>query len=213
MIKDGATGETRGVAVELGKELARRLVVPFEQIEYGRPAEVLERLKSGLVDFAITNATPARAKDVDFTQTLLSIELGYLVPSGSRLLTVEDVDRPGVRVGVTQGSTSQSTLAREFKNASVAAAPTVKDAVAMLSEGSLDAFATNKPILFEMSEALPGARVLEGRWGIEHLAMAIPKGREQAMAYLRTFVEAAQSEGLVTRAAERAGLRGLVKAG
>lgn len=212
MIKDGATGETKGVSVDLGKELARRLGVPYEQVEYRRIAEVLEGMKSGQVDFTISNATPARAKDVDFTQSLLSIELGYLVPSGSRISAFVDVDRPGVRVGVTQGSTSQSTLPRELKNAAVVPAQTLKDAVEMLSQGRLDAFATNKAVLFEMSEALSGARVLEGRWGIEHLAIAIPKGREQGMSYMRTFVEATKSEGLVARAAERAGLRGTVKA-
>lgn len=212
MIKDGATGETKGVSVDLGKELARRLGVPYEQVEYRRIAEVLEGMKSGQVDFTISNATPARAKDVDFTQSLLSIELGYLVPSGSRISAFVDVDRPGVRVGVTQGSTSQSTLPRELKNAAVVPAQTLKDAVEMLSQGKLDAFATNKSILFEMSEGFSGARVLEGRWGIEHVAIAIPKGREQGMSYMRTFVEATKSEGLVARAAERAGLRGTVKA-
>lgn len=212
MIRDGATGETKGVSVDLGKELARRLGVPFEQVEYRRIAEVLEGMKSGQVDFTISNATPARAKDVDFTQPLLSIELGYLVPHGSPVSALADVDQPGIRIGVTQGSTSQSTLPRELKNAAVVPAPTLKGAVEMFSQRKLDAFATNKAILFEMSDSLPGSRVLDGRWGVEHLAIAIPKGRDQGMPYMRKFVEDAKSEGLVTRAAERAGLRGTVKA-
>ncbi len=86
-----------------------------------------------------------------------------------------------------------------------------KRAVEMLGCGELDLFATNKPTLFEMSDQMPGARVLDGRWGVEHIAVAIPKGREAALEYLRRFVEEAQAGGLLAEAAERAGLRGVVK--
>jgi polar amino acid transport system substrate-binding protein len=63
-----------------------------------------------------------------------------------------------------------------------------------------------------MSDQMPGARVLDGRWGVEHVAIAIPKGREAALEYLRRFVEEAQTGGLLSQAAERAGLRGILKA-
>jgi polar amino acid transport system substrate-binding protein len=212
MVRNPVSGEVAGVSVDLGTELAKRLGVPYEQVEYQRIAEVIDGLKSGAVDFAISNATPARAKDVDFTQPLLAIELGYLVPPGSPISSVADVDRAGVRIGVTQGSTSQSTLPRELKNANVVPTPTLKVGIEMLSQRNLDAFATNKAILFEMSDSLPGSRVLEGRWGVEYLAIAVPKGRDQGMIYVRQFVDDVDSQGLVTRAAERAGLRGTVKA-
>ena len=212
MLRDPASGEVKGVSVDLGKELAKRLGVPYEQVEYQRIAEVIEGLKSGAADFTVSNASPARAKDVDFTQPLVSIELGYLVPSGSPVSALADIDRPGIRVGVTQGSTSQSTLPHELKNAAIVPAPSLKAAIEMFMQRKIDAFATNKAILFEMSESLPGSRVLDGRWGIEHLAVAIPKGRDQGMAYMRHFVEDANADGLVARAVERAGLRGTVKA-
>ena len=80
----------------------------------------------------------------------------------------------------------------------------------MLSQRKLNAFATNKAILFEMSDSLPGSRVLEGRWGLEDLAIAIPKGRETGMLYLRRFVEDIGADGLIKRAVERSGLRGAV---
>jgi polar amino acid transport system substrate-binding protein len=210
MIRDPATGETKGVTFDLGRELARRLGVPFEPVEFRRIAEILEALKIGQVDVTVANATAARARDVDFTPAILDLELGYLVPPGSPVRSMGDVDRPGMRVGVTQGSTSQCTLSQQFKNAAVVPAPSIKGGIEMLSLGKVDAFATNKASLFEMSDALPGSRVLDGRWGSEHLAIAIPKGRDQGMAYLRRFAEDAKAEGLVRRAVERAGLRGSV---
>lgn len=211
MLREAASGEVRGVSVDIGRELARRLGVPYEQVEFRRIAEVIEGMKAGAADFTISNASPARARDVDFTPSVLSLELGYLVPAGSPITAFADIDRPGVRIGVTQGSTSQATLPGLLKNASVVPAPTLAAAAEMMAQRRLDAFATNKAILYEMADGLPGAKVLDGRWGLEHLAMAIPKGREPGMAYMRKFAEEVSAQGLVLRAAERAGLRGTAK--
>ncbi|NBW48237.1 MAG: ABC transporter substrate-binding protein, partial [Betaproteobacteria bacterium] len=86
-------GRPAGVAHDLGQALARDLGVPVQVVEFARLAQVLEALKAG---------------QVDFTSPLVRLELGYLVPAGSRLLRIDEVDRPGVRVGVAQGSTSQT---------------------------------------------------------------------------------------------------------
>ena len=84
MVRDSKTGEIHGLSIDLGKELAKRLDVPFEQVSYQRIADVLAGMKAGDVDFTVSNATPARAVDVNFSQTLISLELGYLVPADSR---------------------------------------------------------------------------------------------------------------------------------
>ena len=136
-------------------------------------AQVLDALQAGQVDLTITNATPARAALVDFTRPVVALELGYLALAGSPVQDIAGVDLPGVRVGVTQGSSSQATLP-----------------------------------LYEMAAGLPGARVLDGRWGLESLAIAIPKGRDAGRAALQSLADALQAEGAVQRAAERAGLHG-----
>ena len=153
-----------------------------------------------------------RARDVAFSQTLLSLELGYLVPARSAIATTLDADKPGIRIGVTQGSTSEHTLPQILRHATVVPAQNLDDAIGMLARQWLDGFATNKPTLFQMGDAMPAARVLDGRWGVEHVAVAIPKGRESGLEYLRRFVEQAQSSGLLAQAIARANLRGAVKA-
>jgi polar amino acid transport system substrate-binding protein len=212
MTQNPATGEVHGLCVDLGKAFAEQLGVPFERRDYQRIAEVLAGMKAGEVDFTISNATPARAIDVDFSQTLVSLELGYLVAAASPIATISDVDRPGLRIGVTQGSTSQRTIPNRLPNAIVTPAQNSRHAVEMLERGEIDLFATNKPTLFQMSDQMPAARVLEGRWGVEHIAVAVPKGREAALEVVHRFVEDAQASGLLAEAVERAGLRGLVKA-
>jgi polar amino acid transport system substrate-binding protein len=211
LLKDSVTGESKGVAHDTGREVARRLGVAYEVVEYPRVAEVLDALKAGKVDITVTNATAVRAKDVDFTAPLLLLELGYLVPAGSAINSIDELDRPGKRIGVTQGSTSQGTLPRLLKSATVVPAASIKVAIDMMARREVDAFATNKANLFQISDALPGSRVLAGQWGVEHLAISIPKGRDAGMAWLQGFVVEAKSEGFVARAIERAGLRGTVR--
>jgi polar amino acid transport system substrate-binding protein len=203
--------ETHGLAHDLGQELAKRLGVPFEPVIFPRVADIIEAMKSATVDFTVTNATAERAKLVDFTQTLLSVELGYLVPAGSAIVSAADIDKAGNRVGVTNGSTSERTLPKLVPKASIVPAPSVKEAARMIADKQLDAFATNKSILFEMADGLPGAKILDGGWGVEHMAVAVPKGREQAHAHLRLFVEEVLKSGLLARAIEQSGLRGTVQ--
>jgi polar amino acid transport system substrate-binding protein len=209
MVRRASGDGACGMSVDLGTDIARRLGVPARLVEFERVEQVVDAVRRGAGDFTITNASPARAALVDFTKPVVAIELGYLVMPGSPVASVAEVDRPGIRVGVSQGSTSQATLARTLQHAQVVPAPSLQAAAAMLTDRRVDAYATNKAILFQLADGLPGARILDGRWGVESLAMAVPKGREAGLAWLDAFAADARREGLVDRAAACAGLRGL----
>ena len=211
MVTD-AGGKPHGLAYDLGGELARRLGVGVDYVRFQRVADIVTAIHDGQVDFTVTNATPARANDVSFSQPVLSIELGYLVPANSPLTGVEGIDRPGVKIGVTKGSTSERTLPTKFRNATIVPAENVKVAIAMFGRGEIDLYATNKPTLFEMSDQMPGAKILDGNWRLEHIAIAIPKGREDALPMLNRFVAEEQSSGALDTIQQQAGLRGASKA-
>lgn len=212
LVRDARTGEKAGIAHDLGAALGRELGVPVKVVEFGRVALVLDALKAGEVDFTFTNATESRARDVDFTAPMIQLELGYLVPPGSAIAGIADVDRPGMRIGVTQGSSSQGTLTRQFKHAAVVPAASLKQAQELLQRHAIDAFATNKGILSELSDALPGYLILDGRWGLENMAIAIPKGREAGMPLLRRFAQEMRATGQLQAMIARAGLRGTARA-
>jgi polar amino acid transport system substrate-binding protein len=208
VIRDPVSGEMRGVGFDLGKELARRIGVPFEPVLYPSVGAVLDGGKAGAWDVAFVGFSPARAKEWDFTALHMEVEFGYLVPGGSSIATMADVDRPGIRVAVQEKSQPDIFLSRTLKNAVVVRASTLAGTVDALMSGSADAIFSIKPSLFEISNQLPGSRVLDGRTGIDPHAMALPKGRDPAVAYARQFIEEARSNGLVKAAIERAGMRG-----
>ena len=211
VIRESASVEMKGMGHDLGKELARRMGVPFEPVLYPSLGVLLEGRKSGGWDVAFFLISSARMKDFDFTAPVVELELGYLVPRGSPISTPADVDRPGIRVGVQGKSTVDAMLSRALKNAILLRGP-LAAGLEMLKSGKADVFASNKANLFEMSDQLPGSRVLDGRFASERVAMAIPKGREAGVAYARKFIEDAKSEGLLKAAVEKAGVRGAVVA-
>jgi polar amino acid transport system substrate-binding protein len=204
-------GHPRGVGYEVGKALAEKLHVAYEPVVYAKNTEVLEAVKTGAADVAFTNASPARAKLMDFAPVYLSIELGYLAAEGSKLTDAHAIDVQGVKVGVTAGSSSDAELSHDLKNATLVRIATITEAAAQLSSHQIDVFATNKPTLFEMEAKVPGSHVLDGRWGEERHAIAIPKGREAGLEFLRDFTDDIKKSGLVRAAAERAGLKGIIE--
>jgi len=206
--RDPASGEMKGVGFDLGKELARRMGVPFEPVLYPTIGALLDSGKSGNWDVAFFGFSPARTKEWDFTAPHLEVELGYLIPSGSSISRLADVDRPRIRVGVPEKGLADAILSRELKNAALVRAPSAAAGLEMLKSARVDVLGFNKATLFEMSDRLPGSRVLDGRFATEQQAMAVPRGRDLGMAYARKFVEDAKSQGLVKAAIERAGLRG-----
>ena len=210
VMRDSGSGEMKGVGFDLGKELARRMGISFEPVVYPSIGAVVDSAKSDEWDVAFITVVPGRAKDMDLTAPYVEIERGYLVPSGSHISTVADVDRPGIRVAVPAGGGSDIFLSRVLKNAVVVRGNV--GGIEMLKSGRADVFASNKATLFELSNRSPGFRVLDGRFATDPVAMAIPKGRDLGMAYARRFVEDAKSEGFVKTALERAGVRGAVVA-
>ncbi len=210
--RDAASGEMSGVGFDLGQELARRLGVPFEPVLYPSVGALLDSGKTGAWDVAFVGFSPARAKEWDFTGLHLEVEFGYLVPGGSSISTMAEVDRPGIRLAVQEKSGPDAFFSRTLKNIVVVRAPSNPGALEAVRSGKADVMGSIKPILFEMSNQLPGSRVLDGRPGIDPHAMAMPKGREPGTAYGRRFIEDTKSEGLVKAAIERAGLRGVMVA-
>ena len=212
VIRDSASGEMKGVAFDLGRELARRIGVAFEPVLYPSVGALLDSGKSGAWDVAFVGFSPARAAEWDFTGLHLEVEFGYLVPAGAAISTIADVDRPGIRVAVQEKSGPDAFFSRMLKNTAMVRAPSNPGALEAVKSGKADVMGSIKPILFEMANQLPRARVLDGRAGIDPHAMAMPKGREAGMAYARKFIEEAKSEGLVKAAVDRARLRGVVVA-
>lgn len=198
----------RGLGFELGRAFAQYLDVAFEPIIYATNGEILAQAKCEQLDFVFVNATPVRAEYLALAEPLLFTDQTYLVGPKCFVQKIEKIDAQGIRVGVSAGSTSEATLPTLLSQAKVISTNSLEEVIRLLSSGALDAFATNKAILSELADNVPGARILEGAWGRESIAIGIPKRRFHALPVVAEFCTHAKNSGLMAEAVRRAGMRG-----
>jgi polar amino acid transport system substrate-binding protein len=207
--RDAATGESRGVAIDLARELAGRLGVRVEIVAYDSVAVMVEAAPTNTWDIAFLGSDPAREKLIDFTAAYLEIEATYLVPGSSPLRSVGDVDRAGVRIAAPSKANYELFLSRSLTQATLVSTEGGGAAFQALTTGKVDALAGLKQALMDLADKLPGSRLLDGRFMAVQQSIGVPKGRAAGLAYLRGLVEEAKASGLVARAIAATGARGV----
>ena len=205
----GPTGEQGGVAVEFAHELARRLAVPLEIIPYKSAGALADSVSTGAWEISVLGDEPERAKVIAFATPLTEIEATYLVPAGSAIHSISEVDRPGVRIVSPAKSAYDLYLTRTIKNAQLVQIAGSNAAEEHFVREKLDALAGLKPVLLELAPRLPGSRILEGNFTVVRHTVGMPRGRDAAAAYLRDLVEDVKASGLVAKWIEKSGVKGL----
>ena len=208
-IKDAASGETRGPALDLGRALAAKIGVELEPVYYPRPGAVLEGLRTNAWDVTFLVADPGRAGEADFSPPYMQSDFTYIVLAGSPIRSVADADRSGVRIAVPRGDASDLRLTRMLKQAELVRADSIAAAIELVRSGSANAYAAPRFVLLAEAARQPGARVLDDHFSVISMAAMVPKGNAGRLAYVSEFLEEAKASGLVKQTIERGGLRGV----
>ena len=203
--QDPATGEARGVSVDIARELGDRLGVGVDLVTFDAAGRVFAALADGAWDVAFLAIDPKRATEIDFTAPYVIIEGTYMVPAGSPLQCVDDVDRPGVRIAAGSGSAYELHLARTLRHGELVRAPTGPEAIEMFLRDGLEAAAGVKSPLLAFARGRTDVRVMDGRFMAIEQAMGTPKGRAAGAAYLRGTIEALKASGFVAAGLARSG--------
>ena len=207
-----AAGDPEGVSPDIAGEVAKRLGVPVKYVTFKSPGELADAAGSGAWDIGLIGAEPQRAEMIAFTAAYTEIEATYLVPAGSPLKTMADIDAAGVRIAVTGRSAYGLWLDRNIKHAELVRSDTLDSAYAQFVRDGLDALAGLRPRLLSDVEKLPGARIIDGRFTAVQQAIGTPKKNTAGAAFLRDFVEEAKASGLVARLIDKHKVRGLTVA-
>jgi len=207
--RDPTSGDLRGVAVDLARELGKRVAVPVALVAFDSAGKMFDAVKAGAWDVAFLAIDPGRADQIDFTAPYIEIEGTYLVPAGSPLHVIGDVDREGVRMGISSGSAYDLFLSRSIQHAELIRAPDPNGAFELILSGKVDVLAGVRQHLVANAKKLPGSRVLDGRFMAIQQALGIVKGRTAGARYLWEFIEEVKASGLVAEAIEKAGVGGV----
>jgi polar amino acid transport system substrate-binding protein len=205
-----ADGTLGGVSVAIARALAAHLGVPLELKPYDNPARYNESLATDDWDVGLAARDPSRAEHLAFSATFMEVDNGYVARPGASPTNADEVDRPGIKIAVAQGSAPHGVLGRIIRNAEIVPVPGgFEPAREALSTGKADVYAENLHLVHRLAEALPGSRVLPGRFNVVQMAIGVRKQGEAALPIVDEFVNRIRSDGTVQAAINEAGLRGV----
>jgi polar amino acid transport system substrate-binding protein len=205
---EDVAGQLRGVVPDLAVELGRRLGVPIALERFADPAGVIEAFRKGELDVTFIGITADRAAVFDFGPVVLDLQTTFLVPAGSAIKSIDEIDRAGTRVLVPARSAQEAHLKKIISQATLVsvAVENPKPAVEKLAAGEADAFSHVVPMLASAQRMLPGARILPGSYYNVPIAIGFAKERDAAVAdYAKRFAEEVKASGFVRESLARAG--------
>lgn len=201
-------GSPDGVSPDMARAIAQRIGVPLSLVPFRTPGEVADAADGDVWDIALIGAEPQRAERIAFTDAYVEIEATYLVPAGSPIRSVDDVDRPGNRIAVAARSAYDLWLERNIGQAELVRTQGLDGSFETFVERGLEALAGLRPRLVEDLGRLPGARILDGRFTAVQQAIGVHRSRPEAAGFLAGFVEEAKASGLVESLIRRHGVTG-----
>ena len=207
-----ANGQPRGVGGDLGRELGKTLGVPVEWVPYPNSGALTDDGVSGAWDVAFLPFDNERRKKVDFGPAHIVLQSTFLVPPGSSIQSLAEVDRPGLRVIGVENTATTRAAAASLKNVTMSNVKSAAELTALLRDGKADAIALSRESLTQIAAQLPGSRLLSGAFLSSFVAVAVPKGRPAALAYASAFIEEAKASGLVRRSLDSVGMQSSVVA-
>jgi polar amino acid transport system substrate-binding protein len=204
-----ANGNPEGVAPDMARAIAERLGVPVQYVPFKTPGELADQAGSNVWDIGLIGAEPQRAEKIAFTAAYVEIEATYMVPPGSAIQAIAEVDRKGVRIAVSARSAYGLWLENNIKNATLMPVSGLDAAFNKFVDEKLDVLAGLRPGLLKDIEKMPGARILDGKFSAVQQAVGTGRPNREGAVFLAAFVEEAKKSGLVGRLIERHKVKGL----
>lgn len=204
-----ANGDPVGVSPSLAHEIAARLGVPVKYVPFKTPGELGDQVGNNVWDIGLIGAEPQRAEKIAFSAAYVEIEATYMVPPGSPIKAIADVDKKGVRIAVSARSAYGLWLENNIKNATLIQVSGLDAAFNKFKDEKLDVLAGLRPGLLKDIEKMPGAMILDGKFSAVQQAVGTAKANKAGAAFLAAFVEEAKKSGLVGRLIEHHKVKGL----
>ena len=184
--------------------------MPVTYVKFDRPSHLADAAGTNVWDIGLIGAEPQRAEKIAFTSAYCEIEATYLVPPGSPISSIAEVDRPGVRITTRRGAAYDLWLERNIKDANAAA----------VGHGGRRRSTNSSPRSLRPVprcgrsfstdvKKLPGRKILPGNFMTVQQAIGTAKPNTAGAAFLSEFVAEAKKSGLVARLIEKHHVKGL----
>ncbi len=198
-----ANGDPDGVSPDVAEEIARRLGVACKLVPFKSPGELGDQAGKNIWDIGNIGAEPQRAKTIAFTAAYAEIQSTYMVPAGSVIKVIADVDKPGIRIAVTGRSAYGLWLENNIKHATLVRSDSLDGSFDDFVNQKLEVLAGLKPRLLTDVTKVPGARILDGQFSAVQQAVGTAKANQAAAQWLASVVEELKASGFVAAAIKK----------
>jgi polar amino acid transport system substrate-binding protein len=205
-VRDPRTGAVSGIAVDLARELSRRIDAGLELFPGEGIQAVIEAVRDDRAEIGFLATDPSRRGAIEFSQTYLRNPQSLAVLEGSPIRDFADIDRNGLHIGATRADSIALYLDRTLKAATlVEVEGTAAADIGRLLQGRvIDAFGASRLRLVRLAAAVPGLRILPGRlFGVPQ-AIIVRADRPDRLEAVNRFLDAVRQEGFLQAAIDRA---------
>ena len=180
-------------------------------IGFGKPIYTW-RLKGKPTEFAI-GMLPQRLERLRFTRPYLRSDIYGVTTKGNRVVRGwDDIDKPGVQVGVQAGTFMEPVMTQSLKQARlvVVAPPTTRERE--LESGRIDVYMSDYPYTRRLLDNADWAELIRPPKPFHVLpyAYAVKPGDDAWLQTMEKFVERIHADGRLDAAARRNGLGAIV---
>jgi len=136
------------------------------------------------------------------------IQASYLVPPGSSIKHLKDVDKSGVRIAVKDRAAYDLWLTANLVHAILHKADSLDASFELFRDEKLDALAGLRPKLIEQQKLMPGSLLFDESFMAVQQSIGCKPGNVEAAAYLRDFVVNAKLSGFAASLIDQFGVEG-----
>lgn len=202
------SGDPDGVSPDLARAIAQKLGVGLELIPFKGPGLLADAVAEDVWDIGNIADEPERAKTIQFSPAYCEIQATYLVPPGSPITSIKDVDVAGHRIAVKDRSAYDLWLKDHIKAATLVKADTIDESFEVFAADKLEVLAGLRPKLLEQQTLMPGSILMDDSFTAIRQCVGCRPGRARAAEFLHEFIQRSIDNGFIESLIVKHGIQG-----
>ncbi len=215
-MRDWRTQTLSGVDIELSQELAKSLGVRILYVDstYATMTQDLEQGRCDIAMFGLTIRPVLQSSAIAYSQPYLYSSVYAVTMKGNQTIsTWQDVDQPGVMIGVLDSSIAEVWVKQHFKRATTVLVGSPNTREKEVQAGRIDLFLTDQIFGRRVTEVFDWVSVLPPKADGPklHFGYAVKANDAEWLKTVNQFIDAVRQDGKLAAAARQYGLSSMLE--
>ena len=173
----------------------------------GTWATIVTGIQTGKWEIAPAGITDARSEAALPTRPFAKVDYTMLAKDKSTAKSWKELDQPGKRISVSQGSNTDQALTKVIKQATIVRVHQEQALLELLGD-KVDAQAVQRDYAMQAIKQYPGLRTVSDAFGSSFIGWYVPKGADDLKAAVEEWLDGAKKRGVVKQLLDKWKLEG-----